>query len=129
MTHSMTVMIGISIFMLALITFLLMKRFKEGNVYDVMNIFDGKLTVFAIFPVHYDLKDIEEVIFSSYRAKYHYMGRMKIIKKNGEHRSFVFDASALHNRMVLTSSQNEIDLVITKLTKELQAHGIRCGRR
>lgn len=129
MTNSMILMIGISLFVLTFLLFLLIRRSSEGNGYEVFEISDRKLTVYSGIPVNYDPEDIESVVFSIGDRKGNAVGSFYIRKKDGSRsRPFFFDSSFLHKKTVFYSTRKEIETAIEKLTEQLREYGISSYR-
>lgn len=112
-------------------TIIFIKFWSRGErKYDVFMIENDVLTVLSGIPARYRLDDIEMVIFSKVGRRGNYTGRMKIMKKGGMFgRTFMFDASAYHKKIVFDSRYEEIELITEDLMKQLRNHGIKCKKK
>ncbi|MDD7511607.1 MAG: hypothetical protein PUK21_04390 [Peptostreptococcaceae bacterium] len=118
-----------SVLMVVSIVILIIRSFRGKGKYDVFVIEGNELTVMLAIPIRYIIDDIEMVVFSKKQSLFTCTGVMKIVKKNGMiSRGFLFDATAYHKKIVLDSTESEIDLVTKDLMGQLRKHGIECKR-
>lgn len=127
-------MIGASLPLILAAVILLRQREKGKGRYEVFRISNGKLTVLSGVPVTYGLETIEKVEFSKFamgKAAYkNFTGVIRIRKVNGSgSRPFLFDASAFHKKMVLRSSEEEIELATRELMEQLKRYGIESVKK
>ena len=95
----------------------------------VFGVSGNQLTIFAGAHVTYNIEDIEEVVFSTFRGRYgsSYTGVIRIVKKNGrKSRPFLFYGNT--KNFILASSEHEIEKTTLELMEELKFHNIRSSR-
>lgn len=131
MLERFRLMLIVSIILITVSIVMLIMKFSRGKgKYDVFAIEEDELIVMSGIPIRYIINDIEMVTFSKKQSLNNWTGVMKITQKRGLiSRYFLFDASSYHKKIVLDSTESEIDLVTENLMEQLRQHGIKCKKK
>ena len=100
----------------------------NSGKFEVFSFSGSQLTVLAGIPVTYDVSAIENVVFTKQRSRAggSYTGILRIVKTDGKKsRPFIFDGSVVAKKLMLVSTEQDINNAITCLKDELRAHNIR----